>query len=206
VPVYLLPNGVDTEFFRPDFAGAAGPEEDALVFTGSMDWLPNDDAILYFIKDILPLIWEKNPEVKLYVVGKSPSVALTQAKGQDDRIVITRRVDDVRPYLSKCKVFITPLRIGGGTRLKILEALAMEKAIVATSIGAEGIEYKENENMAIADRPKEFANKVLDLMASPEKRKALGKAGRQLVLGHYDWSIIGKRLNVIYEGLIHGKK
>lgn len=204
VPVHVLPNGVDTEFFQPNFAGPAPQkEEDAMVFTGSMDWLPNDDAMLYFIKDILPFIWEKNPQIKLYVVGKSPSPALMQAQDSDERIIITQRVEDVRPYLAKAKVFVTPLRIGGGTRLKILEALSMEKAIVSTAIGAEGINYKEDVHMAVADRPQEFAKKVLALMAAPEKRTALGQSGRHLVLAEYDWNIMGKKLKEIYEGLTH---
>jgi glycosyltransferase involved in cell wall biosynthesis len=205
VPIHVLANGVDTEFFSTNFDGELSRnEEDAVVYTGSMDWMPNEDAVLYFIKDILPLIWKENPKVKFYVVGKGPSAALVEIGKSEPRIIVTDRVDDVRPYMARAKVFVTPLRIGGGTRIKILEAMSMEKAIISTSIGAEGIDYIDEKNIMIADRPQEFAKKVLLLLSAPQKRKELGKAGRQLVLGSYDWSIMGRQLRGLYEGLING--
>lgn len=137
-PLYVIANGVDTEYFNAPGSNDAG--EDAIVFTGSMDWLPNDDAITYFCANILPLIWQKNASVKFYVVGKNPSNVVKELAARDSRVIVTGRVDDVRPYIRRSKVFIVPLRIGGGTRLKILEAMAMGKAIVSTTIGAEGIE------------------------------------------------------------------
>lgn len=204
VPVHVLPNGVDTEFFSPDFERLPAPEEDAVAFTGSMDWLPNEDTVFYFVKEILPLIWRENPKVKFYVVGKDPSLALREIGQDEPRIVVTGRVEDVRPFLAKSKVCVIPLRIGGGTRIKILEAMAMEKAIIATSIGAEGIGYTEDKNIMIADHPQEFARKVLLLLSAPQRRTALGTAGRQLVLENYDWSILGRQLKQIYEGIGHG--
>ncbi len=198
----VIPNGVDTEFFttnnkqKTEITGhQACP---SIVFTGSMDWLPNEDSVLYFSKEILPLIWEKNPQVNFYVVGKSPAPAISNLGLADKRIIVTGRVDDVRPLMDAAQVFVVPLRIGGGTRLKILEAMAMQKAVVSTTIGAEGIQYTDGQNILLADTPENFAQKVLQLLSDPSKRMAMGEAGRKLVCSLYDWNIVGKKLNSIY--------
>jgi len=231
---HVVPNGVDTEYFKstgaqeqrhPERAQRVkdlnnldsstpsvlrrgvrmtagedqGGEEEAVVFTGSMDWLPNDDAALYFCKEILPLIWQTDPSVKFYIVGKGASAALTECAKRDQRIVLTGRVDDVRVFVERSKVFVVPLRIGGGTRLKILEALSMGKAVVSTTIGAEGISHQNGHNIILADEPEVFAQNVLRLLKDDERRQWLGKAGRELVLGKYDWNIVGSRLGEIYE-------
>ncbi|MDP2654703.1 MAG: glycosyltransferase [Candidatus Omnitrophota bacterium] len=205
VPVYVIPNGVDTEYFQSEVRGQQ-PEEEALVFTGSMDWLPNDDAMAYFIQDILPLVWKARPSVKLYIVGKDPSEQLRQWARQDSRIVVTGRVEDVRPFMDRAAVFITPLRIGGGTRLKILEAMSMQKAVVSTTIGAEGIEYQDGVHLSVADSPEAFRDNILALLADGKLRKFLGEQGRRLVVGKYDWNIVGEKLTKIYGELIHDKK
>lgn len=202
VPIYVVPNGVDTEFFQP---GMNGELEDALVFTGSMDWLPNDDAITYFCKEILPLIWQRNANIKLYVVGKSPSAAVKELAAKDHRVIVTGRVDDVRTYIARSKVFVVPLRVGGGTRLKILEAMAMGKAIVSTTIGAEGITYTPDENILLADTPEEFAQKTVQAISDAPKIKALGESGRDLVLESYDWHVVGRQLRHFYKKAIDEK-
>lgn len=200
-PVYTLPNGVDTEFFRSRAHHICeSPEEDALVFTGSMDWLPNADAASYFCKDILPLIWAVKPNVRFYIVGKGPSGRSNEFA--DVRIIQTGRVDDVRAFTARSKVVVVPLRIGGGTRVKILEAMSMERAIVSTSTGAEGIEYTVDTDIILADRPEVFARKVVLLLDDNEKRRALGMAGRKLVLEKYDWNIVGQKLNRIYGDIL----
>jgi glycosyltransferase involved in cell wall biosynthesis len=201
VPIHVLPNGVDTQYFQP-VTGIE--EEEALAFTGSLDWLPNDDAVLYFAREILPLIWQKKPAVKFYVVGKSPSVAVRDLAA-DERIAVTGRVEDVRPYLHRAKVFVVPLRIGGGTRLKILEAMSAERPVVSTTVGAEGIDYRDQHNIVLADQPAEFAQKVVDLLEDAAARRDLGRAGRQLVLNQYDWAIIGETLSGIYGKMLNEK-
>jgi glycosyltransferase involved in cell wall biosynthesis len=202
--VYTLPNGVDTEFFQLQACQASrSPEENAVVFTGSMDWLPNGDAASYFCKDILPNIWRRKPDTRFYIVGKGP-VARSK-EFSDGRIIQTGRVDDVREFTARSKVFVVPLRIGGGTRLKILEAMSMERAVVSTSIGAEGIDCTEDVNIVLADRADVFAEKVVSLFEDDERRRALGMAGRKLVLEKYDWSIVGGQLNRIYEDLMRLK-
>jgi len=197
-PGHVIPNGVDTQYFKRQSTKKIVQEE-AIVFTGSMDWLPNDDSAIYFCNDILPLLWKVKPNVKFYIVGKGPSEALKKIAKSEKRIVLTGRVDDVRAYVEKSKIFVVPLRIGGGTRLKILEAMSMEKAIVSTSIGAEGIDYTEDVDIVLANKPEIFSQKIVSLLENDEKCKLLGSAGRKLVMAKYDWNIIGKKLVNIYE-------
>ena len=204
--VHVVENGVDVDYFDSQgHKDAESQETGALVFTGSMDWLPNEDAVMFFIKDILPLIWESKPDVKFYVVGKGPSAALLNAARKDARIQVTGRVEDVRPYIARSQVFVCPLRIGGGTRLKILEALAMHKAVVSTTIGAEGIAYCDREHLLAADEPQDFARQVVALLDQPQRRAALGRQGRDLVQQKYDWRSIGRKLEGIYHEMAHRK-
>ncbi len=207
-PLHVISNGVDTDFFHQasyikEKEGV--PEEEAIVFTGSMDWLPNEDAVMYFAKEILPFVWKKNPNVKFYVVGKSPSEGIKALASKDARLIVTGRVDDVRSFILRSKVFVVPIRVGGGTRLKILEAMSMEKAIVSTAVGAEGIAYHHGENIMIADEPQEFASTVLALLEDQKRRKRMGILARDLVCRTYDWKIVGRKLVHIYENL-HGKR
>ncbi len=205
VNVYVVANGVDTEYFHSSCHDLS-IEEEAIVFTGSMDWLPNDDAITYFCHKILPLIWQKKSSVKLYVVGKSPSALVKDMAQRDPRVIVTGRVEDVRPYVQRSKVFIVPLRIGGGTRLKILEAMAMGKAVVSTTIGAEGIECADGKNILLGDSPQDFADQVLFLLNNPQKSQEIGIVARKLVCDRYDWNTIGQKLKMIYEESISGQK
>lgn len=204
VPVHVIPNGVDTQYFSPGISQDEASLEDALVFTGSMDWLPNEDSVFYFISEILPIVWRKRSGIKFYVVGKNPSARILSMSRHDKRIIVTGGVPDVRPFVWKSKVFVVPLRIGGGTRLKILEAMSMEKVVVSTTIGAEGISYKEGIDILLADTPDLFAQKVIELLDDRFRRMAIGKEGRKLVLSQYDWNIVGVKLNEIYKGMMHG--
>ncbi len=183
--IAAIPTGVDENYFRP------GPESEqscALVFTGSMDWSPNEDAILYFAEQILPRIRSRVPEASLWVVGRKPSPRLYALAQIDTNIHVTGRVDDIRPYLSKAAVYVVPLRIGGGTRIKIFEAMAAGKAVVSTSIGAEGLPVTHMENIVIADEPEEFALRVVTLLKDVTFRRDVGLAARKLVEQEYTWT------------------
>ena len=125
---------------------------------------------------------------------------------RDPRVIVTGRVEDVRPYVQRSKVFIVPLRIGGGTRLKILEAMAMGKAVVSTTIGAEGIECADGKNILLGDSPQDFADQVLFLLNNPQKSQEIGIVARKLVCDRYDWNTIGQKLKMIYEESISGQK
>ncbi len=187
--VTVIPTGVDTEYFRPS------PKEetaDSLVFTGSLDWLPNDDAILYFVKEILPLIRQQIPQVSLCVVGRKPSRRLHELAANEKNIQLTGWVEDIRPYLGRGAVCIVPLRIGGGTRLKIFEAMGMAKAVVSTSIGAEGLPVRHGETILLTDEPAKFAACVVSLLRDPAQRKRLGQASRKLVEENHSWARVAK--------------
>ncbi len=185
--ITVIPTGVDVNFFHPIEAEETA---DSLVFTGSMDWLPNEDAVLYFADAILPLIRQKCPNVSLQVVGRKPSRKLRALAETDKSIQLTGWVEDIRPFLARGAVCVVPLRIGGGTRLKIFEAMAMGKAVVSTSIGAEGLPVHPGENVLLADAPADLANCVISLLRDPTERKRLGSAARTLVQEKYSWARI----------------
>jgi glycosyltransferase involved in cell wall biosynthesis len=182
--VFTIPTAVDSEYFRPN----GGPAPDGgLVFTGSMDWLPNEDAILFFAREILGRIKERVPTVRLAVVGRNPSSRLRQQLTSRPEILVTGRVEDVRPYMKEHAVYVVPLRIGGGTRIKIYEAMAMGKAIVSTPIGAEGLPVRDEHHLLLAESPERFAQAVVKLLTDGEMRNRLGRAAREFVETRCSW-------------------
>jgi sugar transferase (PEP-CTERM/EpsH1 system associated) len=194
--ITAIPTGVDTEYFRP----RPGNEmANRLVFTGSMDWMPNEDGILYFVREVLPHIRRRAPDITLCVVGRRPSERLRAMAGGTSGVEITGRVDDIRPFVHDAAVYVVPLRIGGGTRLKIFEAMAMGKAVVSTTIGAEGLPVHHGQDILLEDDPQRFAEAVLQLLESPEPRLQIGAAARQLVENGYSWAAIGSSFGEILE-------
>jgi sugar transferase (PEP-CTERM/EpsH1 system associated) len=183
--VFDVPTGVDVEFFRP--SGAVQAEKHGIVFTGSMDWLPNEDAIRYFMREIMPLIKNKVPDATLTVVGRNPPPALVDLSKEDPSLVITGRVDDVRPYIENAAVYIVPLRIGGGTRLKIFEAMAMEKPVVSTTVGAEGLPLTHGVELLLADAPETFADAVVKLFGDSQYATELGQRAAAVVRENHGW-------------------
>ena len=185
-PVHVVKTGVDTAYFTP----MPGQERHAhLVFTGSMDWLPNEDGMLYFVREILPRIREAEPGVTLSIIGRAPTPAVRRL-AEESGVEVTGRVDDVRPHVAAGQVYVVPLRIGGGTRLKIFEAMSMGKAVVSTTVGAEGLPVTDGRDIAIADDPATFAAAVLRLIRDSESRQRMETAARRLVVDHYDWSAV----------------
>lgn len=183
----VIQTGTDTEFFCPR---AEREIPGSLVFTGSMDWLPNEDGIFFFANEILPLIRRRVPDVTLCVVGRKPSGRLQDLAARLPSIQLTGWVEDVRPYLARSAVCIVPLRIGSGTRLKIFEAMSMAKAVVSTSIGAEGLPVNENEHILMADDPATFAESTVHLLLDASRRKQIGQAARHLVEKNHSWTTI----------------
>jgi glycosyltransferase involved in cell wall biosynthesis len=192
-----VPTGVDTEFFRPSGEEIVNPH--GLVFTGSMDWLPNEDGIRYFVDEILPLIKQRIPDVTLTVVGRNPYPSLVELSKSNDSIVVTGRVDDVRPFMERAAVYIVPLRVGGGTRLKIFEAMAMERAIVSTTIGAEGLPIKHGEELIVEDTPEGFANSVVRLFQDQDLARQLGERAANKVRSTFGWGPVAERFAELCE-------
>src|SRR5687768_863185 len=186
--VYDVPTGVDTDFFRP--SGERKRQPHNLVFTGSMDWLPNEDAIRYFTEQIMPRIRQSMPDVTLTVVGRDPYPGLVELSKRDSSVMVTGRVEDVRPYMDEAAVYIVPLRIGGGTRLKIYEAMAMEKAIVSTSIGAEGLPVSNGSEIVLADDPESFAEATVKLLQNEDMAHEIGQRAAAKVRREFGWDIV----------------
>jgi polysaccharide biosynthesis protein PslH len=196
--VTVVPNGVDLDFYRPEVTPPApglGPH--SLVFTGKMDFRPNVDAVLWFANEVLPRITARLLDTRLYVVGQSPHPRLAPLAGRPD-VVITGRVPDTRPYIAGAGVYVIPLRIGGGTRLKVLEAMAMGQAIVSPRLGCDGFPFEDGREVLFADDPAAFAEAVVRLFQSREQAEALGRAGRAYVEANYGWDAIVPRMEALY--------
>ena len=199
--ITVVPTGVDVNYFQSE------PEAEvpnSMVFTGSMDWLPNEDAVFYFTKRVLPLIRRDIPDVNLSVVGRRPSDRLLALAAQNPNVQVTGQVEDIRPHVRRAAVYVVPLRIGGGTRLKIFEAMAMGKAVVSTSVGAEGLPVHNGHDILLADTPESFARQVLSLLTNREQRAVLGRTARALVEEKYSWASVARRFDETLTEVVHG--
>ena len=187
-PIHVVQTGVETDFFTPS---STPPEPTHMVFTGSMDWLPNEDGMVYFCREILPRIRQSEPEATLSIIGRAPTPAVKKL-ADIPGVEVTGRVDDVRPHIARGAVYVVPLRIGGGTRLKIFEAMSMAKAVVSTTVGAEGLPVTSGRDIDIADEPARFAHSVVHLMRDTAARRVIETAARHLVVERYDWSAVAQ--------------
>jgi sugar transferase (PEP-CTERM/EpsH1 system associated) len=188
-PIHVVQTGVDTAFFNVDTITPVRPAH--LVFTGSMDWLPNEDGMQYFAREILPRIRQVEPEATLSIIGRAPTPAVRRL-AEEAGIEVTGRVEDVRPHVAAGAVYVVPLRIGGGTRLKIFEAMAMGKAVVSTTVGAEGLPVTSGQNIVIADEPARFSQAVVHLIRDVEARRRIEAEARRIVVEKYDWSAVAQ--------------
>jgi glycosyltransferase involved in cell wall biosynthesis len=195
--VSVLPTGVDTDFFSPS---SCGTQPGRLVFVGSMDWDPNEDGISWFLRDVYPRIRQAAPNASLAVVGRNPSPRLQALAARYPDVELTGRVADVRPYLSEAEVVIVPLRVGGGTRIKIPEAMAMAKAVVSTTIGAEGLPFHDGRDISIADKPADFSEAVITLLHDRPYRNSIATAARKIVVEKHSWdAVVDKTEEVLHE-------
>lgn len=190
----VVPNGVDTDYFASGETDARTPvRPHQVVYTGSMDYFPNVDAVLYFAARCWPTVRERVPDATWMIVGRNPPPEIRRL-AQTPGVTVTGSVNDVRPYLGESAVALAPLRIGGGTRLKILEALAMRKAVVSTALGCEGLDVVHGTHLLVADGPDGYSEAVIELLQDPAKRDELGSRGRALVESAYSWERCGARL------------
>jgi sugar transferase (PEP-CTERM/EpsH1 system associated) len=196
-----VPNGVDLEYFQPS---AAPTQPGSIVFTGTLAYRPNVDAVNHLVREILPRVHRLRPDAVLTVVGGGVSRSIERLAGP--AVVITGRVPDVRPFIERAAVMVAPLRIGSGTRLKVLEALASAKAMVSTTLGCEGIEVKGGEHLAIADDPQNFADEVVRLLNDREAAAAMGARGRALVERLYGWPALASEMEQALESIVVGPR
>jgi sugar transferase (PEP-CTERM/EpsH1 system associated) len=194
VTASVVPNGVDLDEYT-DYDGPVEPFD--LVFTGKMDFRPNVDAMLWMGHEVWPLIRHQRPRTTFAIVGQRPHARLQPLRA-DLGITITGWVPDVRPYIAGATVYVAPLRVGGGTRLKLLQAMAMGSATVSTSLGAEGFPVKHGRELLLADTPDDFAQAVLGLIEDAEQRTQLGGAARRFVEATYGWHTLVPRLEALY--------
>lgn len=196
-------NGVDLDFYTPDRTAEV---QDRILFLASLDWFPNIDALNYFVDAMLPVIRRTRPQATLRIVGRRLSTADAARFAKFPGLEVVGEVEDVRGELRNASVVVVPLRIGGGSRLKILEALAAGKAVVSTSVGAEGLEVEDGLHLRIADEHDAFAKAVCELLDDARQRQALGRSGRALVEARYGWGALAKDMESAWRAAVAGEK
>ncbi len=199
-PIAVVPNGISISAYDTPSDAPIDLAEPALVFTGKMDYRPNIDAALWFAVETLPLVRRELPNAHFYIVGQSPHPRLDVLRGVAG-VTLTGLVPEITPYLRAATVFVVPLRMGSGTRLKVLEAMAAGCAIVSTPVGAQGITCADGQELMLASTSREFAQAVIRLCRNPEDAAALGQNARRFVASNYDWSVLLPRLHAIYREL-----
>jgi sugar transferase (PEP-CTERM/EpsH1 system associated) len=193
--VAVVPNGVNLAYFQPVARTASAPH---VVFTGLMNYPPNIDAVTWFCESVLPLVEERQPGVRFTVVGDKPA-AEVRALSRHRGVEITGRVPDVRPYLADADALVVPVRSGAGTRLKILEAMAMQRPVVSTRQGAEGLDVTHDVNILLGDTAAELADGICSLLSEPSLGERLAREARRLVERVYDWPLCFRDLDALYE-------
>jgi glycosyltransferase involved in cell wall biosynthesis len=193
--VSVVPNGADVDHFSPPTTPC---DADNLLFFGAMNYYPNNDGVHYFVREIFPLILKQRPNVKLWLVGPAPDDV---KRLRSPNIEVTDFVDAVEPYIDRATAIVVPLRLGGGTRLKIVEAMAKGKAVISTRIGAEGIDVVDGESALLSDEPRGFANHVENVLADAALADRLGKAARKLAVDRYSWAALTANLERFYDEL-----
>lgn len=196
-----IENGVDCNYYKyhPRSGNCSG-----LIFAGSLDWYPNADALLFFCRDIWPGLKRLHKGLTFTVIGKNPPDKLRLLMEGDKDIYFKGYVPDVRPYIRDSMIFVSPFRDGGGTRLKILDAMSQGIPVVSTALGCEGINISEGGNILIADTADDFISKISDLLTMPDLADQLSKGGRALVEKQYSFEVLGRKMRDLYENLQKG--
>ena len=191
-----IPTGVDGEYFTPPGSFPAGAE---LIFVGSMDWLPNIDGVLFFVREVLPLILRRRPRTTMTIVGRTPPPEIRALARAQPTITVTGTVADIRSHLWGAKISIVPLRIGGGTRLKIYESMAARVPVVSTTIGAEGLTIHPPEDIRLADTPQDFAERCLELLDDADERQLVAERAWAMVSSQFSWETVAQCFERVLE-------
>lgn len=197
----LIPNGVDTALFVP---ASEPPRADTFLFTGTLDFRPNVDAVRWLAADIWPLIRRQLPNAELMLAGRAPLPAIRRLHGQDG-IRVAASPADIRPYFAAAAVYLAPLRAGGGSRYKLLQAMSMGMGIVSTTVGAEGLDVRDGIHLRLAEDPPSLAAAAVELAREAAARHNLGEAARALVLRKYDWPVLAPQLWAMYDRVLAAK-
>ncbi len=194
--VTSVSTGVDVEYFAPPVTPAQTSD---IVFCGSMDWLPNIDAVLYFLSDMLPSIRARLPNATFTIAGRSPDPKILKAVEGLAGVSVTGKVDDMRPYLWGSKISIVPIRIGGGTRLKIYECMAAGLPVVSTTVGAEGLRYQDGADIVLADDPVSFSDACVRMLTDDSTRRSIAQNALQRVQNEFSWEAVSREFETILE-------
>jgi glycosyltransferase involved in cell wall biosynthesis len=194
--ISIVSNGVDLHYFKP---GTADRQPDLIVFSGKMSYHANYSMAIYLIQKVMPLIWMQKPNVRLRIVGKSPSTRLSDMAKKEPRIDVTGSVPDIRPYLEKASVAVVPLLYGAGIQNKILESMACGTPVVASSLAGCSLQASPNKEILIADGPEATASTLLRLLSDKKIQTSIGQAGRNYVQNHHNWDNIAGQLEKIYQ-------
>jgi polysaccharide biosynthesis protein PslH len=192
---HTVENGTDTEYFAP-LASEEVPN--SVIFAASLNWYPNISAVRFFVEQVWPLVKERHPGAQFYVAGMAPAEALLRWLEQDSSIVVISDPEDIRPWIARAAVFVCPMLDGGGTKLKILDAMAMRKPVVSTSVGCEGLEVKNGESILIGDAARDLAKMISLALESRLLSERMGAAAQALIEKRYSWEIIGRSLKEAY--------
>lgn len=199
----VVPNGVDVDYFHPN---GALVRANSLIWVGSMQSPYNADAVDYFLRDIWPHIKAEIPDVIIHFVGASPTKLLQKTASEDKNIRVLGYVEDVRPFMAEAAVFVAPIRSGSGTKIKVLNAMAMKMPVITTAVGAEGINAVNHKDILIADDHHDFAFKTIQMLRNPDRAKELGENGRKVIETHYDWNAIHKKTHKLYKLIVNQKE
>ncbi len=200
----VVENGVDVEFFKPQRDVERDPAR--LLFMGSLDWRPNLDAIGLLLDDIFPRVRARIPNATLSLVGRRPPESLLERVAATPGVRIFANVPDVRPFLASCGMLVVPLRIGGGSRLKILEALATETPVVSTRIGAEGLQLLDGHDLSLTIDAPSMVDAILETIARPDEARELAESGRRKVLSRYSWEPLAEKLHTVWHAVADNRK
>jgi len=196
--VVIIRNGIDENYFF-EMEKSASFDVPIISFTGAMDYLPNKDAMMWFMEEIYEKIKSQIGRFKLFIAGINPGDEIKSWAQRYQDVIVTGRVEDIRQYYADCDVYICPIRIGGGTRLKIVEAMVMNKAVVSTTIGAQGLDLIDDEHILLADTADSFADKVSELIRDRNRSFRIARVGRDFVLDNFTWSKLGNQLDDFYK-------
>jgi glycosyltransferase involved in cell wall biosynthesis len=200
--ISVLPNGVDLDYFQPD--DSLPREADILVVSGKMSYHANVTMVLNLVQNIMPRVWATRPGVKLWIVGKDPTQEI-RALSQNLNITVTGTVEDIRPYLRKASVAVSPVIYGVGIQNKVLEAMACGTAVVSTPQAVSTLDVHPGQGVLVEQDANQFAEGVLKLLDNPQYSDEVGRAGYQYVLNHHKWSVVGERLEGIYHEAVNNK-
>jgi glycosyltransferase involved in cell wall biosynthesis len=201
--IVVIPNGVDCEFFT---SANVPTRPNSLVFVGTMNWYPNVDAMMFFLGEVWPLLKRRVPAATLDIAGSNPPESLTRLAGSLADVRVHGYLPDVRPLIDSASVFICPIRDGGGTKLKILDAFAMGKCVIAHPVACEGIDVTDKTDVILASTPAEFVAEIARLLANDGARRAIGGAARRLVTEQYSFERIGERFNSALEEVVRRQR